>query len=437
MGVQMRAPIYTKYFQGDKIMQQKAVKTILIGAGQRGSAYCDYAKSHPDKLRIVGVADADPIRKNQFKEKFDLPEADCLDTWEDVFKREKWADTVFICTQDEMHYAPVMAAIEAGYDILLEKPISPSPKECMEMARAAEAKGVKVVVCHVLRYTPFFAKIKEIIDSGEIGDVVTIVHNENVGNLHHSHSFVRGNWGNSETSSPMILAKSCHDLDVVQGLVGKDCLRLSSFGSLSYFNKDNCPEGAPPRCTDGCTEDCPYDSRKLYISSDNEWFRSVAAGRYNATNEELEAAMKAGPYGRCVFQCDNNVVDHQVVSMEFEDGVTVIFSMSSFTPDISRSIKVMGTKGQIKGYTTEKSIKVSNFVTNEEREMIIESKSGHDGGDTGIMDTFCEYVKGGAPGKAITDIGISAKNHMLCFAAEKSRLENGVIIEMDAFAKDF
>ena len=422
-------------------MASKALRAILLGAGQRGNAYCDYALNHPGRLQIVGAAEPDPTRRKNFQKKHGISDLDCFDTWEDVFTREKWADVVIICTRDNMHYGPAMAAIARGYDILLEKPISPDPKECMEIAQAADAKGVKAVVCHVLRYTPFFLKIKEIIDSGEIGDVITVVHNENVGDLHHSHSFVRGNWSVSQASCPMILAKSCHDMDIIQWLLGKDCLKLSSFGSLSYFTKDNCPEGAPPRCTDGCKEaDCPYDARKLYLNNGTEWFRSVAAGHFNATDEEVEAALKAGPYGRCVFQCDNDVVDHQVVSMEFEGGVTAIFSMSSFTPDISRSIKVMGTKGQIRGHSIPETIKVFSFVTRSEREIHAGSRGGHGGGDIGIMEAFCAYVSGKNLNfnlaAAISEANISAQNHMLCFAAEKSRLQGGAIVEIKTFIEE-
>jgi predicted dehydrogenase len=329
-----------------------------------------------------------------------------------------------------MHYEPAMAAIERGYDILLEKPISPNLDECKAIADAAEKKDVKVVVCHVMRYSPFCVAIKNVIESGEIGKVMSIVHNENVGNIHQAHSFVRGNWGVLEDSSPMILAKCCHDMDFIQWLVDKKCLSLSSFGALSYFNKDNCPDGAPLRCTDGCTEDCPYDSRKLYIQDNkNEWLRSVATGHYNATDDEVEAAIKTGPYGRCVFQCDNDVVDHQVISMLFEDDTTVIFSMSAFTPDISRSIKVMGTKGQIKGHTSTNTVKVTSFITGEEREIDTTAVGGHGGGDGGIMTAFCDYVRG-KDVKGISEIRISTENHKLCFAAEESRLNNGAVIEL-------
>jgi len=416
-------------------MAEKILTAILLGAGQRGFAYCAYALENPDKLQIVGVAEPDPVRRNDFQKKHAIADDDCYATWEDVFSREKWADVVIICTQDTMHYGPAMAAIASGYDILLEKPISPSPQECMEISKAAFEKNVKVVVCHVLRYTPLFAKIKEIIESGEIGDVVTVVHNENVGDMHHSHSFVRGNWGNAAKSSPMILAKSCHDTDIIQWLIDKKCLRLSSFGSLKYFNKKNAPEGSTERCSDGCTAVCAYDARELYLKSDNLWFRSVAAGYYEPTDEDVEKAIKTGPYGRCVFKCDNDVVDHQVVAFDFEDDVTAIFSMSSFTPDISRSLKVMGTKGEIKAHSLKDSITINSFEKRSEREELVGlGKGGHGGGDHGIMVAFCDYITGkNQDTKAVSEIGISAKNHMLSFAAEKSRLSAGAVIEMDGF----
>jgi len=213
-------------------------------------------------------------------------------------------------------------------------------------------------------------------------------------------------------------------------------LRLSSFGSLSYFRKENSPKDAPARCTDGCLIDCPYDARKVYIEHGNEWFRSVAAGRASPTDAEVESALKSGPYGRCVYQCDNNVVDHQVVSMEFEDSITAIFSMSGFTPDCSRSIKVMGTKGQIKAHTVPHTIEVSKFVTHpylESRTIAFQDLDGHSGGDAGIMQSFCAYIKGDINTSGITDIGISTENHLLCFAAEQSRLNNGAVVEMNDF----
>ncbi|MCL2593620.1 MAG: Gfo/Idh/MocA family oxidoreductase, partial [Defluviitaleaceae bacterium] len=304
-------------------------------------------------------------------------------------------------------------------------------KECTEIAEAATKAGVKVIVCHTMRYSPLFATIKKILDSGEIGEIVTFAHNENVGDIHHAHSFTRGNWRNTAESSPMILAKCCHDMDMLQWLIGKNCLALSSFGSLKYFNKNNCPPSAPPRCTDGCTVDCPYDARKLYINSDNEWFRSVAAGRYNATDEEVEAAIKTGPYGRCVYQCDNDVVDHQVTNMLFEDDITVMFSMSSLTPDTHRTLKIMGTKGEMKVHSDVDTIIITDFTTRKVKEVPVEvTVGGHGGGDVGIMEAFIKYLRGELDSSEVSEVRISAANHRLCFKAEESRVNGGKLVTL-------
>jgi len=403
------------------------IKAIVIGAGQRGNAYAAYALTNPNDIEIIGVAEPHDRRRSDFTEKYNIESTNCYDDWPEALARDKWADLAIICTPDQLHYAPAMAAIEKGYHVLLEKPIAPTHQECVDIAEAAKRKGVKVVVCHVMRYSPFSVRIKEIIDSGEIGKVMSVIHNENVGNVHQSHSFVRGNWGNEKESAPMLLAKSCHDMDFLQWLIGKKCISLSSYGALSYFNKANCPEEAPARCTDGCTVDCPYDSRKLYLNSKSDWFRSVAVGHYGSTDAEVEEVLKTGPYGRCVFQCDNDVVDHQVVSMSFEDDITVLFSMTAFTPETSRSIKIMGTKGQIKAHTSKDTAEVSNFITGETREIDTTAVGGHGGGDSGIMTSLIDYLHG-KDVPDISEIQISTANHMLCFAAEKSRKNGGALV---------
>ena len=224
-------------------MESAKKKVIVIGAGARGKCYTDIMKnSFGDFFEVVAVAEPIDDRRNYVKEKHGISEENCYPSWEELLARPKFADVVIIATMDREHYAPAMAAIERGYDLLLEKPVAPTPKECREIQRAAEEKGVFVLVCHVLRFTNFFIALKNIIDSGEIGDVVNIQHTEGVGNVHQSHSFVRGNWGNSERASFMLLQKSCHDLDILQWLIGKDCLRVQSFGHRSYFTADNAPE---------------------------------------------------------------------------------------------------------------------------------------------------------------------------------------------------
>ena len=303
-------------------------RIILIGAGLRGKTYTDYMKKAEGRFEVVAVAEPVEDRRENARIKHGIPQDMCFASWEPLLAMPKFADAAVIATMDRDHCAPTMAAIEKGYDVLLEKPIAPTPGECIRIAERAEEKGVKVLVCHVLRYTPFFRLLKKLIKDGTVGDVVSIQHAENVGNIHQSHSFVRGNWRNSEESSCMILQKCCHDLDILQWLIGKSCERIQSFGSLSYFTAANKPEGAPLRCIDGCphADSCVYNAVKLYLDDKNNgWFRCSATKRVHPTDADVERALRETDYGKCVFQCPNDVVDHQVINMEFEGGVTVTF----------------------------------------------------------------------------------------------------------------
>ena len=312
----------------------KKLTAVVLGYGMRGSTYARYATDHPDEVEIVAIADPVENKRAYAKEKHNLPDDMLFTDWKDVAKLPKLADFAIIAMQDNMHYEPALACIEKGYNILLEKPMAPTARECREISEAAEKKGVKVIVCHVLRFTQFFCALKDLLDGGKIGEVMSIVHMENVGNTHQSHSFVRGNWRNSEESCPMILAKSCHDTDILQWLVGKKCRKVQSFGGLDHFNAAHRPEGAPDYCIQGCPhgETCFYNAVKLYYDDkDNAWFRGVAANTAtNPSDEAVKEAITHGPYGRCVYACDNDVVDHQIVNMEFEGGTTVTFSMNCF-----------------------------------------------------------------------------------------------------------
>ena len=353
------------------------------------------------------------------------------------------ADIAIISTLDRDHIMPSLLAIEKGYNLLLEKPAGATPEECRKIQRAAEKKGVFALVCHVLRYTKFFIALKHIIDSGDIGEVRTIQHIEGVGNVHQSHSFVRGNWRNSDESTPMILQKSCHDMDILAWLVGKKCKKVQSFGSLSYFIPKNAPEGAPERCIDGCPKtDCPYNAVKLYYDDkDNSWFRNVSTGLLSPTDEDVERALRTTDYGKCVFKCPNNVVDHQVVNLLFEDDVTVSFSMNAFNKG-GRTIKIMGTKGEINATFSDPIIRVYDFLTEKEREIDLDSGKiddtivgGHGGGDTGIMLALRDLVLG-IPNGSICDIAESCDNHMIAFAAEESRVL-GTVVDMDEYMSRF
>lgn len=404
-------------------------KIILIGAGARGRCYTNVMKDEfPSDFELVACAEPNDDFRNFVKEKHGLSDDALFTSWEPILSREKFADVVIIATQDRDHYAPAMAAIEKGYDILLEKPVAPTPKECREIQRAAEKKGVFILVCHVLRFTKFFVALKKIIDSGKIGKIMNIQHIEAVGAVHQSHSFVRGNWSNSEKSSPMILQKTCHDMDILAWLIGEKCTELHSYGALSHFTKENAPEGAPERCIDGCPygEICPYNALKIYYK-DKVWKGSVASGKVNPTDDDITEALKTTQYGKCVYKCENNVVDHQTVNLKFGKDVLVEFTMSAFNEG-GRVIRIMGTRGEIYGRMSDNYIEIYDFLTNETTPYDVDAATssetilgGHGGGDTGIILALRDLLSG-IRTNSVCEIGESCDNHMISFAAEESRL---------------
>ena len=413
----------------------ETVKLILIGAGDRGTTYANLGAASCPEMEIVAVADPDPVRRNYIRDKFNLPQEACFEYGEDLLKLPKMADAAIIATQDQLHYHLAMQAIEQGYHLLLEKPAAPTPKQCLDIAEAAGRQNVKIVVCHVLRYTPFFRLLKQIIDEGRLGRVINLVHVECVGNVHQSHSYVRGNWRRAEDSTPMILAKCCHDLDIIQWLLDEDCTRLHSFGSLSYFRRENMPEGAPEFCYQGCPAEaeCPYSALKIYRQRKFPPFVGTATRKHNPTDEDIEKAITETNYGRCVFQCDNDVVDHQVVNLEYESGATVSFTMSAFTKG-GRKVRIMGTKGELYAEMSWDHVNVFDFATRKMEEIKIadairdeEISGGHGGGDRGIIRSFCRMLAGTYEGNSISDISVSIKNHLTAFAAEASRVENRIV----------
>jgi predicted dehydrogenase len=410
------------------------ITAIMIGAGNRGiGAYGAYAERNQGDIRFIGVADPDPVRRGYFAMKHGIGLEKQYPGYEEILKEPKLADACFICTQDNMHFIPARMAMEKGYHLFLEKPMAVEPKECVELGRLADFHHVHLMIGHVLRYTPFFSTIKRLLDEGKIGRLMTIQHNENVGYWHQAHSFVRGNWGNSKKANPMILAKSCHDLDLMIWFAGAHPKKISSFGSLSYFKSSEAPKGAPDFCLDGCPAEttCPYYAPKVYLNGP-DWMKFPVSDDMSA--EGLLNALKKGPYGRCVYRCDNDVVDHQVATIEFDNEVTVAFTMTGFTHEITRTIKLMGTKGEIRGHLDKNQIEI--FVFGNEQPEILSTESldyGHGGGDYGIMKAFTALVESGRFADIASDKA-SIESHLLAFAAEKSRLE-GKTIDFSAYVK--
>ncbi|MBP5151381.1 MAG: Gfo/Idh/MocA family oxidoreductase [Lachnospiraceae bacterium] len=383
---------------------------------------------------IAAVVDINPEKLKLACERFKVSKDLAFSDSEDFFKKGKIADALILSTMDRDHYKQAMAAIDLGYDILLEKPISPNVKECIEIRDRAKEKGVNIVVCHVLRYTRFFSAIKQVIDSGELGRVITIQHAENVGNFHMAHSFVRGNWRNSETSSPIIMQKSCHDMDILLWLVGSNAKKISSFGNLAFFKKENAPQGSADRCLNcPVAKECRFDGRKAYLPIKGEWPATVLTE--DQTEEGILKALKEGPYGRCVFKCDNNVCDNQVTNIEFENGVTATFHLSGLSNKMHRTLKVMCEHGDIYGDDSEEFITVTKYSANylyegEVRKIEINNEEGfHGGGDYRLTMDFMEAIMHKGE-KIETRSGIekSVESHLMAYAAEQSRVTGEVFL---------
>ncbi|MGL4738599.1 MAG: Gfo/Idh/MocA family protein [Cellulosilyticaceae bacterium] len=410
----------------------KQITAVVIGAGLRGGyAYSPYALENPDELKIVGVAEPIEERRKRMQELHNIPDECCFSSWDELLAVPRFADAAMICTQDQMHYEPAMAALDLGYHLLLEKPIAPTAEECIAIQDKANEKNCHVVVCHVLRYTSLFKELKALMDEARIGKVMTLTHCENVHHIHHSHSFVRGNWRNSKESNPMILAKSCHDLDIIQWLADAKCTGVSSFGHLSYFCEANMPEGAPQYCMDGCPsgDTCPYNASRVYVKEKLWGCTDFCMNPKSA--KDISSALHYSNYGRCVFRCDNDVVDHQVVNMNYDNDMTVTFSMCAFTHDFSRTMKLMGTKGEIRVmFGDEHVIEIYDFVSGR-KDVIYphRSKSGHGGGDFGIVSDFVKLLATGKKSSSLTSIDVSVQSHLLAFAAEESRL-SGQTVEL-------
>ncbi len=413
----------------------KKIKAVLIGAGGRGAgSYGPYALQHPEQIEFVAVAEPIASRRQRFCQDHNIPESHAFESYEPLIEAKIEADVALVCTQDQLHLEPTIMSLDAGYHVLLEKPIV-QREECIKIEEAVKRTGKNLAICHVLRYTPFFKGIKQIIESGEIGDLVTIHHNEHVGYYHAAHSFVRGTWGNSETSCPMILAKCCHDVDILMWLIGKSCKQVSSFGALKHFKASQAPEGAAKRCVDcGVGETCPYNAVKMYMDEENTgWPVNVITEDFSY--EGRMKALREGPYGRCVYYCDNNVVDHQASILEFEDDITVTFQMNAFSHDMNRTLRISGTHGEIIGDMEEEIIEVHKFDggfggASKRRvplDKITKNDYGHGGGDYGLMKALVESLQ--EPEKNIMESNIDSAvaSHIVTFALEEARVKGEVV----------
>ncbi len=409
----------------------RKITAVLLGAGGRGlGAYAPYARENPDELEFVAIAEPRADRRERFAKLYNIPSERCYENWEDLLAEGKIADVLFNCTMDQMHFDSTKAALEAGYDVLLEKPMAHRLEDNVRLVQIAEEQGRLLQICHVLRYTNFFRKIREIVQSGRLGRIISVDHRENLIYWHMAHSFVRGNWRRLDTSAPMLLAKCCHDLDILTWILQQQVVSLSSFGSLSYYKPENAPAGATLRCTDGCpvADECKWYAPRLYASDRNghPW----NALTYETSVEARMEALRVGPYGRCVYHCDNDVVDHQTVNMEMSDGAIVTLMMQGQGYEEGRSMRYDGTRATLLGsFAGENKIVIHDHLTGEKEYIPVENAaSGHGGGDMALVRSFVRSVRG-EPDDTLTSARVSLESHLLAFAAEESRT-NHTVIEM-------
>ncbi|MGL5954998.1 MAG: Gfo/Idh/MocA family protein [Brevinema sp.] len=420
------------------------VKVALIGAGNRWThAYAEWIRTHKDDIELIAIAEKTTDRLSYHQDYFSIKEEACFSDWKAMltYIKDKDVTAVIICTSDHDHYESAMACLEQNYHLLLEKPIAPNPKECIDIAKLANEKQRVVMVAHVLRYTPFFQKIRELIQLGEIGTIQSIQHTENIGYFHMAHSFVRGIWNHKESSNPIILAKTCHDLDILLYIMGGNvkAKTVAGLGSLHHFKVDNAPKGATKQCSKQCPvyETCPY-SIKTYLTT-GAFAKSIDGGLDHG--DKLEEVLKTSRYGRCIYHCDNNVCDSMSTIIEFDNGVNASMTLSAFTDEINRTINIMGSHGQIRGNMEKDEIILYHFGAGEgpyrnkqnttyhplaDHVKTLSSKfSGHGGGDDRFMEDFVQAIQG--KGANLSGISHSIQSHLIAFALEESRVTHKMI----------
>lgn len=424
---------------------EKALKIAIIGCGARGKeTYGRYAMNANSGLDIVSICDNDPIKLASAKEEFGIPDEMCFSDYNELFSLGKIADCIVIANYDQDHFDATMKAIELGYDILLEKPISNSLDECIKIRDFANEKKVKVTVCHVMRYTSYYMYLKKLLKSGAIGDLIAIEQTEDVSYWHMAHAFVRGNFRNSNSTSPMILQKCCHDFDLIMYLTEERPISLMSIGDLRYFKRDNAPKNACDYCIN-CKEDCIFNSAKFYLDlyddkvsnnlDTNVWPLSQVAE--NPTREKIIKSLETTNWGKCVFKSDNNVVDHQFTTIKLEKGTIATLTMIGFSNDGGRQTHCYGTKGEVYLDEQRRTIEISIFGQKKKTiyfDELSEDFSGHGGGDNEMMREFVEYLNSESS-TMTSSIDLSVDSHIMAFASEYSRLNESVFVDVKKFEK--
>ena len=415
---------------------------IGIGAGHRTFGYSTYALDHPDKMKVVGIAEPDPIRRKRYAQVHGIPKEMQFKSFEELTNRPPLAQAVINGTMDQLHHRSTIPLLEAGYDVLLEKPIAQTEQHVRDLIDTANSHRRTVMICHVLRYAPFYRRIKDLVDEGAIGSIVAITSNENVSYHHMAAAFIRGRWRKTE-ANPMLLAKCCHDLDLIAWMMtGTPASRVASFGSLLQFKPENAPPGSTERCLDGCDIDaaCPYSAYGNYITQ-GLWgpyaWESIEHIDSPTEEQKVESLLTDNPFGRCVWRCDNDVVDHQTVIVQFANGVTATHNLFCASARATRTMHILGTKGEIEGDLEACMIRLRTPRVEKgheyKQEMIDTSISGaggevgHGGGDERLVADFASILRGNEPSKSVTSIQDSLTGHLIAFAADTAMRQSRVV----------
>lgn len=402
------------------------VKVAVIGAGVRGTyAYAPYILERSDLCEIVAVAENKQGRRDLFSKIYNLKEEFVFESAEKFFEYEKIADAVIITTNDDRHYNHTKLALEKGYHVLLENPLANSLDRLVHLEELSEKYNDKIfMTCYVLRYTQFFSKLKEIIDSKELGELVSIQYNENIGYWNFAHSYVRGNWRNSSDTGPIILTEGCYGMDILLYLTGSKCRKIASFGKLKHFNIDSFKSTMSENCYSCSEEYCPYSCKKIYLENTSILNNSV---HINPTRENLNNILKEGPYGRCVYRCDNNVIDNMVNIIEFENDVTATFNLYAFTKECNQRIKLIFTNGEVDGSFKDNEIRIKKFGQEEVLINTYNNNLGHNEGNINLIKSFIKSVSEGNINCYRNNIKEAIESHVMAFAAEYSRVSEEVI----------
>jgi len=424
------------------------IQVVVVGAGHRSMTYASYAREHPDEMRVVGVVDPSEMRRRLVADTYHLSPDQCFESVQDLIESPLQADAGINGTMDSVHVPTTIPLLEAGYDVLLEKPFATNEDEMWRLVETAERCQRKVMICHVLRYSPFYARIRERIQAGEVGQVINVQTTEHVSYHHMAVGFVRGKWSSKERChSSMLLAKCCHDLDLIAWMKsGVRPTRIASFGSNLQFQPDRAPEGAGTRCLVDCPieKDCLYSARKHYLDHPDRWSFYVwdcLEGIEKPTLEDKAESLKTSPYGRCVWHCDNDVVDHQSVVIEFADGSTATHNMVGGSSRPSRSIHILGTHGEIQGNLEDSRFVVRHIDTRPGHEYTEETDDlsvsgdmhgafgGHGGGDLRLVADFVHVLSGKPHSISTTHLQDSVSGHLMVFCADRA-MEDGKTVAL-------